>query len=241
MSKTILTQTNQEEKNTFFADRGDKIFLTRQFDKLRDRKYDFVVLGGDNFLSSVDPSVFNEPNLNSGSSYSNYMQNTINDGIDYAIRNKSKIITFGVASLLACLKSGGYIIQSVKGHENMHQVNDIFGNYYNVPSSHKQMIYPYCIDSSCYEIISWAEELSKNDGAYYYESGNPNSYVSPKTVSGFFNNNDLGNAIIEPEVVYFRNINCLSFMFHPESEDGKNKEMTKIVKYYIDLFNKNKF
>lgn len=107
---------------------------------------------------------------------------------------------------MACAFAGGKLIQHVNGHSNgQHMVTTSDKKALMTSSCHHQMMYPYDID---HELLAWStNHLSK----HYYPDDKPYSAELEK------------RNVLEPEVVYFPQINCIGVQGHPEWHDDKSE------------------
>lgn len=116
--------------------------------------------------------------------------------------------------------NGGLIIQDVHNHGlwGTHEITDGH-NTYEITSTHHQMQYPYNLNKRDYDILFWAEGLSKG----YYEGDK----IDPEEV--------IKNG--EPEIVLYHRKNkpkCLAIQGHPEiMEYGRLHDMlNKLIEKY---------
>lgn len=113
----------------------------------------------------------------------------------------------------------GSLVQHVTGHGivGTHPIKTKDGKRVEVTSTHHQMMYP---KGDKHEVIAWAEGLSQR-----YEMGNTTAY--PKTGD---------KSTEEPEVVWFKNTDCLAVQYHPEymeEDSGGYKYFQELLKEYI--------
>lgn len=129
---------------------------------------------------------------------------------------------------LLTVYNGGKLIQHVEGHKNNEQtieivVGEYIHNYYiQISSDHHQMMYPYNLPKSNYELIGHSKNFQSNT----YLNGNNEEFDLPKN-------------FLEPEIVYYINNNSLCIQAHPEwciGSDGSNYCLKLINKY---LFKNN--
>lgn len=126
---------------------------------------------------------------------------------------------------LLTVYNGGKLIQHVEGHKNNEQVIEIMfgksiGSYdIKVSSDHHQMMYPYNLPESYYELIGYSKNFQSNT----YLNGDNNEIDLPKN-------------FLEPEIVYYKNKNSLCIQSHPEwciGSDGSNFCLKLINKYLL--------
>lgn len=151
--------------------------------------------------------------------------NKVRDSIEYTVYNKfgKHIPKLGIGrgAQLLCILAGGRLIQHVEGHD----IEDISGHVieindyrtFNIPSKHHQMMFPYDIDESKFNIIAHSQ---------YYQS---ETYLD-----GNNQEIDLPSNFLEPEIIYFESTNALCIQGRPELP-GTN-EMT--VLYCLNLIKK---
>lgn len=103
---------------------------------------------------------------------------------------------------LLCAFAGGTLIQHVGGHHGDHLITTHDNKTFMVTSIHHQMMYPWDVP---HEILGWT--TNKRSPVY---RGNGGNYVSM-----------LGK--VEPEIVYFPEVNGLAIQGHPEyaAEDSE--------------------
>lgn len=114
-----------------------------------------------------------------------------------AVKNGKKILGICRGAQLACVMSGGKLIQNVYGHTSSHYIEDIFGNSLLMTSAHHQMMRPETANKSL--VIAW----TKHPQSRYYKDGNDKNLYEPYSYQ-------------EPEIVYFEDTNALAIQGHPE-------------------------
>lgn len=130
-------------------------------------------------------------------------------------------------SQLLTVLSGGSLIQHVEGHGRDHNIT--FNNPDSkligkskiklfATSTHHQMMYPYNLPKSKYEILAWATRFMSN----VYLNGNNEQ-------------KELPNNFLEPEIVYYKDYHSLAIQYHPEY-DHCDKET---INFTVELI-KNK-
>lgn len=97
-----------------------------------------------------------------------------------------------------CVQAGGSLVQHITNHAigGTHPITTQSGEVIKVTSTHHQMMNPYSVP---HVLVAWAEALST-----CYRNGNDEEVW------------DEGEDIVEPDVVFFPEINALSIQYHPE-------------------------
>lgn len=125
---------------------------------------------------------------------------------------RGKLI-FGICRGLqgVTIRAGGYLIQDIS-HPSWHEVVKQNGDTYKMNSCHHQMCYPYELDPSKYDVLSWTEELS---GSYITEKEQRMRDFPDIALDtyGYFK---------EPEVIWYPEINALGTQGHPEWNPGED-------------------
>lgn len=120
------------------------------------------------------------------------------------------------------VSSGGRLIQHVTGHGNItHRIQLEKGGILEIPSDHHQMMFPYNMHKSKYEIIGYSER-----------------HLSDTYLDGTNENIKLPNSFFEPEIVFYKYTNSLCIQSHPEWD--LNGSFCPFILKMIDsyLFNK---
>ena len=149
---------------------------------------------------------------------------------DLAKRADKPMIGICRGSQFLCMASGGTIIQHVNNHaiNGLHPMKTNDGRVFHTTSTHHQMMYPYSLLDSDYEILAYAEALSTT-----YLDGENNEKVinNPQgklvTIKSF-------HSFREPEVVLFQE-HRLGIQGHPEFQN-----MPKDTKIYLNSLIKDK-
>lgn len=112
---------------------------------------------------------------------------------------------------LSCVLSGGSIIQDVSDHSFSHNITTTDNEKFQVTSTHHQMMYPFDISTSDYDIIAHSTRKESR----WYENGNNRKIVLPMN-------------FVESEIVYFKKTNSLAIQGHPERDNASKmfKEYT---------------
>lgn len=93
--------------------------------------------------------------------------------------------------------AGGKLIQHVSNHTQSHPITTKGGSEYKITSTHHQMCYPF--DVSGYKLLAWSTKFRSTT----YLNGNNKE-------------TDLDIDFLEPEIMYYPNINALGIQGHPE-------------------------
>lgn len=138
---------------------------------------------------------------------------------------------------LACVLSGGSLIQHCPHHRHGgHHIKDyISQQIYFVNSIHHQMMDPYALLSSEYEIIAYC--LKK------YKTTIKPSYIGEHGMEIIRNNEfltDLPN-FMEPELVYFPHTKSFCIQYHPEMMDGSADPAIQTALHYTNVKALTKF
>lgn len=105
---------------------------------------------------------------------------------------------------LLTVYNGGSLIQHVTGHNNCKDVIYVKDNIYSskiieVLSDHHQMMFPYDLPKSNYDLIGWSEHFKSNT----YLNGDGKETILPYN-------------FLEPEIIYYPKTNSLCIQSHPE-------------------------
>lgn len=163
----------------------------------------------------VNPSMYNE---NVG------MHTNINTNRDIKSRSVYNSLSYLVPKLGICrgaqfltVMNGGKLIQHVNGHTSSHQCDGkLYGEIiqFNISSTHHQMMYPFNLDNSKYDILAWSKKYMSDT---YLNGDNLEIKLDPK--------------FLEPEIVYYKSTNSLAIQGHPEFENVNNRDKSIIYDY----------
>lgn len=117
----------------------------------------------------------------------------------YGLTNKLPIVGICRGAQLACALSGGKLIQHVTNHQCYHKMETKDGITMTINSLHHQMLNPFVMDKSNYDILGWAK---KN--------------LSTTYLNGHNKETSLPLTFVEPEIVYFPKTKSLAYQYHPE-------------------------
>jgi gamma-glutamyl-gamma-aminobutyrate hydrolase PuuD len=104
--------------------------------------------------------------------------------------------------------AGGSLIQHVNGHHSSHRIVTDDSQTIHVNSIHHQMMFPFQMKKSDYQIIARAEHNLSN----VYLNGN-----DEEINVGFY------SRFCEPEIIYFPTIKGLGVQYHPEMMNVQEK------------------
>lgn len=119
---------------------------------------------------------------------------------------------------LLCALNGGILIQNVSNHAGcgQHRIHNSKGKTYPIVSIHHQMIYPWDLPETDYDVLYWADHLSR-----YYEGDGIDLEVIKNNV--------------EPEITVFHREGlpkCLAIQGHPEMmEHGATTDLINDLIY----------
>lgn len=190
----------------------DKLFPTWDF-KVASLKTDLdekdsalVIWGG----GDIHPKLYNRENMGSyvGTKLS------VRDVAEWslmqqAIRKEIPIIGVCRGAQMGCAAAGGILIQDVKGHTADHMIKTDCGKTMVTSSLHHQMMFPWTVD---HKLIAW--DVRVGDGHI--------SYARAGLQPSEFNIWQKVNPFLEPEIVWFPKIKCLSIQGHPEFMHANN-------------------
>lgn len=192
----------------------------KQVDNLKG--VDAVILWGG---EDISPSLYGEKPI----MYSGPAEPTERDLFEWEILRQalvSKIPVIGICrgAQLMCAFAGGKLIQDCTNHKhNAHTIKTVdSGSFFNIPADHHQMMYPYEVD---HELLGWAEY---NLSGHYHGGPDLNQKMRDK-------------AHLEPEVVYFPEINGLAIQPHPEWMSKNTKFKGDFLDWCTDMVIKKLF
>lgn len=120
----------------------------------------------------------------------------------YRILQRFNVLHIGICrgAQFLTVMAGGSLIQHVDGHTSDHDIDiPMLGTIVKATSTHHQMMYPYELSKKQYELLAWSRYFK----ATTYLNGRNEEVKLPKD-------------FLEPEIVYYRNINSLAIQGHPE-------------------------
>lgn len=155
----------------------------------------------------------------------------------YARKHKIPMVGICRGAQLLCALSGGFIIQHINNHVTAaHSVfckaikNDAVRESWT-NSTHHQMMYPYNLKRNNYELYAWTKQLSTiyeggtgemksafHDHAFYTEEVEPTLLKKVLREAKIDTSLDkvYAKKVREPEIIHFKNTNCLAIQSHPE-------------------------
>lgn len=157
---------------------------------------DIVVFEGG---EDVDPSLYNEPK--GAYTISNIRRDIEEEDIFIkALALKKPILGICRGSQLACVLSGGRLIQHQDNPNLLHTIRTDTGQSYTISSTHHQAQYPYDMCNDNYKLLAWA-----NGESAYHLNGEDKEITN--------------HVFKEAEIVFYRNTNALAIQGHPEMEE----------------------
>lgn len=141
---------------------------------------------------------------------------------------KSGIPIIGVCrgAQMMCAFAGGKLVQDVSNHQTSHAVVTYDNKRFEgVKSAHHQMLYPYNMDDTEYEILA---TVPQNLSRRYEGLSNDEQEVFTKGEQ------------LEPECVFFPNIKGFAVQGHPEWENGSAYQKWLEVEVLVRLFGESK-
>jgi GMP synthase-like glutamine amidotransferase len=131
--------------------------------------------------------------------------------LDKAIALKKFIIGICRGGQWLCVKAGGTMIQHIEHHAGNHLVRTFDGKVYTVNSIHHQLMNPYNLKPSAYQLIMYTDRLLL--GKPY-----PTDFIEGFEATTIVDGDDIRYKydFKEPEMVWFREIKGMAMQFHPE-------------------------
>lgn len=172
-----------------------------------------VFTGGED----VTPAYYNEDTGNKTNT------NNLRDKEEFDIaRMYSHLPKLGICrgSQFLTVLAGGKLIQHVNGHANgNHSIETSNRQIFEITSTHHQMMYPYILPYTSYEVIAWAD-----------------TFKSDTYLDGANQEMDIPEMFLEPEIVYYKNKKALAIQGHPEASNCPNstkKYILKLIEQYL--------
>lgn len=163
-----------------------------------------------------------------------------------ALTLKKPMLGICRGSQFLTVMSGGQLIQHVNGHSGSHDITLLYDPtsksndelHMKVTSTHHQMMCPMIseLSPSDYTILGWSK--SPLSSQYLIAEDGETKDISGRLLNYAKENGQ--EEIMEPEMVYYHNTNCLCMQFHPEYFDFKSMEAfngeksLNIVKKFIN-------
>ena len=117
--------------------------------------------------------------------------------------------------------AGGKLIQHVTGHNNTTDSIYYQGKVLNIPSDHHQMMYPFNMEDSKYQIV-----------------GHSKYHLSDKYLNDYDENIELPSNFVEPEIIYYPETKSLCIQGHPEMTncpENTQHMIFNLINYYLKL------
>lgn len=125
--------------------------------------------------------------------------------IEYALSVKLPILGICRGAQFLCIAAGGSLVQDATGHRGgYHQMLTHEGKQFEMSSCHHQML---LVKKTKHEMIAWTKGISN-----WYLDGEDN-FINTEA---FTYETDRSCDPIEPEIVYFPEVNGLGIQGHPE-------------------------
>lgn len=131
-----------------------------------------------------------------------------NDWFDYAVKNKIPMLGTCRGMQMFTILTGGKLLKHVDNHMGDHLAYTPTQTFM-VNSIHHQMCLPW---SNTYRLLAWTENQAKVFEPLSYQSKLPR----------------YGKRLVEPEALFFPEVNALGFQWHPEGM-SMNSEAHKFV------------
>lgn len=191
-------------------------------------KGDVILFGGG---EDISPSIYNETKSRWTFAPQKYSRrDQIETEVFENYKGKAKFLGICRGAQLLCALAGGKLVQHIDNHSGAwHYITTKKGERYHVSSAHHQLQWPWAIP---HELLAWSEEQRSsiyegtiNDLEMYFPT---NAYVT--------DNKGKAKAVIEPEVVYYPEIEALAIQYHPEfmSNEAEGVAYSKrLVKEYL--------
>ena len=116
--------------------------------------------------------------------------------------------------------AGGKLVQHVTGHCNGNHLIETSNNQtFEITSTHHQMMFPYVLPHTSYEIIAWAD-----------------TFKSDTYLNGANQEINIPERFLEPEIVYYKGKRALAIQGHPEASNcpnGTKKYILKLIEQYL--------
>jgi gamma-glutamyl-gamma-aminobutyrate hydrolase PuuD len=180
-------------------------------------KADLLIMGGG---ADIHPKLYKHKNVASHVGNAPSFRDLFESAaFDLAQKFKVPILGLCRGAQLVCAKSGGYLIQDIRGHakgRGQHDIKTIDGRIFSITSAHHQMQWPNEIN---HVMVAVADPHSLQSASYDYTS------VSKEPVLDK-----------EPEIVYYPDTNCLGVQGHPEWMDVNSPAVVyvrELVNHYL--------
>lgn len=187
---------NRRQLNVFVVPgmNGDRFFQNKKIVRNLEDADVVVFTGG----ADINPKIYGKK-AHESTYFSEYR-----DAYELEAFNKMKPNQLAVGlcrgAQLLCALNGGILVQNVSSHCGGHRMMNSEGVTFPITSIHHQMMYPWDMPEEDYDVLFWADHLSR-----FYEGDG----VDP----------DLIARNVEPEICVFHKEGlpkCLSIQGHPE-------------------------
>lgn len=169
----------------------------------------------------VSPSFYNDK----CGKYTSYNSNRDNFESKMFNAVNNNVLKLGICrgAQFLTVMSGGELIQHVENHTSSHQIEFNYKKiivssdykYFNVTSTHHQMMYPFKLNEKEYDILGFSTY-----------------FLSDKYRNGSNLNKNIKNInFVESEIVHYKNSNSLCIQGHPEFDSSEEK--FKIITHYL--------
>ena len=193
--------------------------------------------------SDVNPEMYGEP-VHKTTHFNTKRDHDEAAVFDMCIETMTPMIGICRGSQFLTVMSGGKLVQNVMNHCKYHKMeyhnkkklkeglqNDAIMRNVDVSSTHHQMMYPFTLHESKYDMFGFSFELSSSyEGIPREDETHKMFLVEPD------------NFCVEPEMVYYKETKALAIQYHPEmmTKTSEGFEIfNQSVRYYItqELFN----
>ena len=151
--------------------------------------------------ADVSPSLYGHNNLKS---YTNPLRDMEEVNIfNAAAENEIPMAGICRGAQFLCAMAGGHLVQDITNHTSSHRLSykDKDGNIMDSPepvtSTHHQMQYPWVMEDGSFDILAWSSR--------------------PRSLNYIYDGDGaIDKMEIEPDVVFYNDINALAIQYHPE-------------------------
>lgn len=134
------------------------------------------------------------------------------DALEWAMMQRAKELNIPIIGIcrgaqMLCALAGGYLIQHINGHGcYQHTVVTVDGKEFQTNSIHHQMMYPFDIK---HELLGWSKD---------------------KLSDVYFDENTEVKVDVEPEFVYYPEVNGFGIQWHPEMMAASEPATQYVIK-----------
>lgn len=189
------------------------------FKKSKEKAEVLILSGG----SDINPAIYGHP-AHKSTHFSVYRDEEEIEAYYDAINKGIPVIGICRGMQLLSALNGASLIQDVDNHSGPNHKIKVFDEnnnqlIFNVNSLHHQMVNPFNLPDSDYEILGYSENI-----ATYYTDGYNKNVEMP----------------LEPEIIYFPKTKCFGIQCHPEmmsfnSYNSFLKYLNNIIKHKLNL------